>query len=61
MVALAPLLTTFDSKGYMYVVHTERYLVSQVDLNTGEIKRKFSRKYAPRDYMKKTFKNYIPS
>jgi len=40
-------ITVFDNDRYLYVVHTDRYMVNQVDLNTGKVVRRFNRNFQP--------------
>lgn len=46
-------LSAFDEKKFLYVSHTERYMISQVDLETGQIIRKFNRIYEPVKFIPK--------
>lgn len=52
---LTNLLTAFDNNGFLYVSHTERYLIYQVDLATGKINEKFNRAYEPVKYIEKIY------
>ncbi len=46
------LLTAFLD-GYIYLSHTERYLISKINLTTGKVEQKFSRKFNPVNFVKK--------
>jgi hypothetical protein len=44
------LISAFDHNNHLYVVYQDRYMINQVDLDTGKLLRKFTRAYKPVDY-----------
>lgn len=52
---LTVLLWAFDKRGLLYISHTERYLISLIDLKSQKVIRKFHRAYKPVDYVKRKY------
>jgi hypothetical protein len=50
--AITRLLTSFAPDNTLYLAHTERYMINQIDFLNQKIIRKFKRKYKPVDYIK---------
>jgi hypothetical protein len=46
-------ITAFDGDRYLYVSHTDKYMITQVDLKTEKIVRKFTRDYRSVPYVKR--------
>ena len=46
-------ITAFDGDKYLYVSHTDKYMITQVDLETERIVRKFTRDYRSVPYVKR--------